>query len=98
MTSPTIVREDTPGGGRYVATVEGIADEGELTFRHKSPGIVVAAHTGVPAVFRGMGLGRALVTRMVEDARAQNFKIVPACSYVDAERRKHPEWADAFVG
>lgn len=96
MSGATIVREDAATGGRYVATVPGIAGEGELTFRRKSPDLVVAVHTGVPDAFRGMGLGRALVTRMVEDARAQHFKIVPSCSYVDAERRKHPEWADAF--
>lgn len=97
MASPKIVREDTPSGGRHVATVDGMADEAELTFRHKSPGVVIAVHTGVPDVFRGQGLGRALVARMVEDARAGHFKIVPSCTYVDAERRKHPEWADVFV-
>ena len=97
MTKPMIVREDTPEGGRYVGTIDGIAGEGELTFRHKGPGLVVAVHTGVPPVFKGMGLGRALVIRMVEDARAQKFKIIPSCPYVDAERRKHPEWADAFA-
>lgn len=92
----TIVREETAAGGRYVAKVAGIDGEGELTFRRQGAGIVVAVHTGVPDVFRGMGLGRALVTRLVQDARAEHFKIAARCSYVEAERRKHPEWADAF--
>lgn len=98
MGSSTVVitRETTETGGRYVARVEGIDGEGELTFTRQGPHVVVAQHTGVPDVFRGKGLARALVTRLVEDARAEGFKIVPRCSYVDAERRKHPEWADAF--
>ena len=32
----------------------------------------------------------------VEDARAEGFKIIPLCPYVNAQRRKHPEWADLF--
>lgn len=96
MTQATITREDHPARGRYVAKVEGIDAEAELTFSRASPTLIIADHTGVPEVFRGQGLGRQLVIRMVEDARAQGLKIVPLCPYVNAERRKHPEWADVF--
>jgi uncharacterized protein len=96
MNAPTITREDKPTRGRYVAKVEGIDAEAELTFSRASPTLIIADHTGVPEVFRGQGLGRLLVTRMIEDARVQGFKIVPLCPYVNAERRKHPEWADVF--
>ena len=96
MTQPKITREDGPTRGRYVATVEGIAAEAELTYRHTGPKLITADHTGVPDVFRGQGIGRALVIRMIEDARAQGVKIIPRCTYVQAERRKHPEWADVF--
>lgn len=92
----SIVREETAAGGRYVAKVASIEGEGELTFRREGAGLLVAIHTGVPDTFRGMGVGRALVTRLVQDARAEHFKIVARCSYVEAERRKHPEWSDAF--
>jgi predicted GNAT family acetyltransferase len=50
----------------------------------------------VPDALRGRALGRALITRLVEDARAEGFKIIPLCPYTNAERRKHPEWADVF--
>jgi predicted GNAT family acetyltransferase len=96
MTEPTITREDHPTRGRYVAKIAGIDDEAELTFSRASPTLIIADHTGVPDAFRGKGIGRLLVTRMVEDARAQGFKIVPLCPYVNAERRKHAEWADVF--
>ncbi len=96
MTEPTITREDHPTRGRYVAKVAGIDAEAELTYSRASPTLIIADHTGVPDAFRGQGLGRLLVTRMVEDARAQGFRIVPLCPYVNAERRKHAEWADVF--
>ena len=100
MTQPTIMakitREDGPTRGRYVATVEGIDAEAELTYRHTGPKAITADHTGVPDVFRGQGIGRALVARMVEDARAQGVKIHARCTYVMAERRKHSQWADVF--
>jgi uncharacterized protein len=98
--SPTdfvIAVETNASGGRYTARAVGIDAEAELTWRNVGSDTRIAAHTGVPDAFRGKGVGRMLVIRMVEDARNQGFKIVPRCSYVEAERRKHPEWADAFT-
>ena len=92
-----IAVETNASGGRYTARAAGIDAEAELTWRNVGTDTRIAAHTGVPDAFRGKGVGRLLVTRMVEDARSKGFKIVPRCSYVDAERRKHPEWADVFV-
>ena len=93
----TIEREDGAQGGRYVARIEGVAEEGELTWRRGAPGVVVAQHTGVPASLQGNGIAALLVQRLVADARAEGFRIVPACSYVAAQRKRHPEWADAFT-
>ncbi|MEM8958441.1 MAG: GNAT family N-acetyltransferase [Pseudomonadota bacterium] len=80
--------------GRYVLARDGA--EAEITFSVLSPQTIIADHTGVPDVMRGTGAGEALVAHMVEDARANGFKIVPLCPFVNAQRRKHPDWADAF--
>jgi predicted GNAT family acetyltransferase len=96
MSEPTIVREDRPTGGRYVARVDGTDAEAELTYSRSGPKLVIADHTDVPGVFRGQGLGRLLATRMVEDARRDGVKIYALCPFVKAERGKHPEWADVF--
>jgi uncharacterized protein len=96
MADVKITREDGTSKGRYVATLEGIEGEGELTFSKVNPQLIIADHTGVPDAFRGKGVARALVQRLVDDARAQGVKIIPLCPYVNAERRKHPEWADVF--
>jgi uncharacterized protein len=98
MADVTIAREDNPSKGRYVAKVAGVDGEGELTYSRVNPKLIIAEHTGVPDAFRGTGIGRALVARLVEDARAQGVKIIPLCPYVNSERRKHPEWSDAFQG
>ncbi len=96
MAEPKITRENHATRGRYVARVEGIDAEAELIYRRTSPTLIIADHTGVPDVFRGRGIGRLLATRMVEDARAEGVKISVRCPFVNAERKKHPEWADVF--
>lgn len=89
-----IAKEVAGSKGRYVLTRDGA--EAEITFSVLSPKTVIADHTGVPDALRGTGAGRELVEYMVADARKEGFKIVPLCPFVNAERRKHPDWADAF--
>ena len=89
-----IRREVTDTKGRYVIDLpEG---EAELTYSILSPHSIIADHTGVPKAAEGGGVGKALVERLEEDARAEGVKIVPLCPYVNAMRRRHPEWADVF--
>jgi predicted GNAT family acetyltransferase len=80
--------------GRYLFVTPDA--EADLTYSILSPQTVIADHTGVPDALRGTGAGLALVTKLVEDARAEGFKIVPLCPFVNAQRRRHPEWADVF--
>ena len=90
-----IIREQGPTKGRYLIRRNG--EEAELTYSVTSPTLIIADHTGMPDSFRGIGAGLALVTRMVADARAEGFRIMPLCPFVNAQRKKHPEWADAFA-
>jgi len=96
MAEVKITREEGPTKGRYVARVDGIDAEAELTYSRSSPTLIIADHTGVPDVFRGQGIGRLLATRLVEDARKERVKIYVLCPFVNAERKKHPDWADVF--
>jgi predicted GNAT family acetyltransferase len=96
MSEPVISREDAPTRGRYVARIEGIDAEAELTYSRAGPKLIIADHTAVPDAFRGKGIGRLLATRMVEDARSEGARIFALCPFVKAERAKHPEWADVF--
>ncbi len=96
MAELVITREERPTKGRYVARIDGMDAEAELTYSRSSPTLIIADHTEVPDVFRGQGVGRLLATRMVEDARKEGVKIFVLCPFVNAERQKHPEWAGVF--
>ncbi|QFT59124.1 hypothetical protein FIU94_09835 [Sulfitobacter sp. THAF37] len=94
MSEGEVSREETGSKGRYTIVVSG--HEAELTYSRLGPDQVIADHTGVPEALSGQGVGLKLVERLVADARAEGFRIVPLCPFVNAMRRKHPEWADAF--
>ena len=94
MSDPEITTEIEGSKGRYVLKKSG--EEAEMTFSILSPSMRIVDHTGVPDSLRGSGAGRALAEHLVADARTNGFKIVPLCPFVNAERRKHPEWADVF--
>jgi uncharacterized protein len=57
--------------------------------------------TVIPDVLTGLG-SSALNTRtrlracahMIADARANGFKIILSCQYVQAQYMRHPEWTD----
>jgi uncharacterized protein len=90
----TIAREQIGHKGRYVISHNGA--EAELTWSVTTPTLVIADHTYVPDALRGTGAGLAMVERLVADARAEGFKVIPLCPFVNATRKKHPEWADVF--
>ena len=97
MTDIVITREDGPKTGRYVARIEGIAAEGEIEFTYPGPGIISANHTRVPEAMGGRGVAGALLAFMLDDARANGFRIVPVCPYVRVQYAKHPECSDLFT-
>ena len=89
----TITREDGATRGRYVIHLApGVA--AEMTFATATDGTITIDHTGVPAEYEGRGIAAKLVNRAIADAREQGFRIVPVCSYVATQFRRHPEWAD----
>ena len=94
MSSITITRVDNDTKGLYVAQVDGVDEVGELTFSRASPSLVIVDHTGVPDSLRGKGVGSALAERVVADARAEGFRIVPLCPFFKAQAMRHPDWAD----
>jgi predicted GNAT family acetyltransferase len=89
----TIERVDEGERGEYRAHVPGSPHVARLTWLAKD-GARVANHTFTPSPLRGQGIAAMLVDALIADARAQGFRIVPACPYVEAAFRRHPEWAD----
>lgn len=98
MTDPIIEKEVRDNRhGRYVAHIDGIKAEGELTFTFRGPDRISADHTSVPDEMAGLGVAKALLDHMLDDARKNGFRIVPICPFVRKQYARHPEWADLFT-
>lgn len=95
MSDLTVHHDVDDSKGRYF--IRHAAGESELTYSISSPTLVIADHTAVAPGHEGEGIGRLLLDKLLEDARANGFKIVPLCPFVNAQRRRHPEWADLFA-
>ena len=91
-----VTRSEDGSKGRYEARVVGRDGAGELTFSRMSPTKVIADHTAVDDSLRGTGVGKALVERLISDARSEGFCIVPLCPFVRAQYKRHPEWSDVM--
>lgn len=98
MAEAEITRELAATSGRYVGRVAGVAGEAELAITRASPTLVSADRTFAPDAMRGTGVARALLDRLIADARSEGFKIIPRCPYVKAQLQRHPEWADVMQG
>lgn len=90
-----ITLEETETKGRYVYQEAG-RPEAEMTFSKAGEHMLIVDHTGVPEAYKGEGVGRRLMTRVVEDARTNKKNILPLCPFAAAEFRKHPDWADVL--
>lgn len=94
MAATAITHEDEGERGRYIARVDDSEVTGHLDWIARGPGVRVATHTIVPPAIGGRGIAGELVKALVADAREHGFRIEPACSYVEAAFRRHPEWKD----
>ena len=93
MADEIVVQHEQDGNsGRYVVYLPGGA-EAEMTYHRPRPGTIAIDHTGVPPAFRNLGIAMKLVEAGIADAQRDGTKIVPLCSYVAAQFRRHPQWA-----
>jgi uncharacterized protein len=98
MTAIAISLENTDERhGRYIARIDGLDGEAELVFTWRGDQLVSADHSFSPESLRGSGAALALVERLVADARARGFRIIPLCPYVRAKYAEHPDWADVMT-
>jgi predicted GNAT family acetyltransferase len=77
--------------GRYeMETEHGLA----IAVYHQLRDSLVFTHTEVPPADEGKGNAARLVKAALDDTRRRGLKIVPACSYMVAFVRRHPEYRD----
>ena len=93
MQPVSITRHGNDQSGEYRAHVPGAKAIGRLTWVLRG-GVRVADHTLVPPEIGGRGVALKLVEALIADAREQGFRIDPECSYIAAQFKRHPEWAE----
>ena len=50
-----------------------------------------ANHTYTPRALRGQGIAGKLYDAMITDAKAEGYKIIPGCPYIEVKFKRHPE-------
>jgi predicted GNAT family acetyltransferase len=74
---------------RFEATVDGHLSVADYQLRD---GELVMTHTFVPPELRGRGIAEKLVRAALDHARAEQIRVVPACSYVRTFIQRHDEY------
>jgi len=69
----------------------------EVTFRKSKDNALVLDHTYVSKALRGKGLGRILVDKVVEYARANKKKIMPTCPFAKDVLEGDGRYADVLL-
>ena len=82
---------DNERKSRFETTVDG--HTAELIYRRRGERLVLV-HTGVPEELEGRGIGAALVTAALGDARARGLTVVVHCPFARTWLRRHPDAAD----
>jgi hypothetical protein len=83
------VRHNEAASRYELDTPHGLA----IAVYREQAGSRVFTHTEVPPADEGHGFGAELVRAALDDTKARGLKIVPACSFVAAYVRRHPEFA-----
>lgn len=79
---------------RFLASVNGI--EAHLDYRLEGE-LMVITHTSVPDAIAGRGVAGKLTRAAFELARAQGWKVRPACSYAAGWAERHPEYGSLLA-
>lgn len=76
---------------RYSLMIDGV--EAYLTYERPKPNHRHITHTIVPDAIGGRGLGKKLVTRVMEDIIAAGETVSASCWFAKALIERTPEWA-----
>lgn len=59
--------------------------------------VMTITHTAVPVEVRGRAIASELVRAALDAARAEQWKVIPACSYADVWVKRHTAYHDVLV-
>jgi uncharacterized protein len=76
---------------RFEARVQ---DELAVLEYHASSNVIILNHTEVPQQLEGRGVGSVLIKHVLDEARANQYSVVPMCPFVAVYIRRHQEYRD----
>ena len=89
MENNSIEVHNNTEANRYEVELDG--DIAVLTYSQRGNQIAFL-HTGVPTELEGHGIANKLAYTALEDAKRNHQMVVPACPFVAAYIRRHPEY------
>lgn len=89
----SVDREDDGKKGVFTIYQNG-KKAGHMTYTWAGETKFIIDHTIVEEGFEGMGIGKRLVSAGVEFARNNHLKIVPLCTFANAQFKKNPDYKD----
>jgi len=84
---------DTKG---VAMAVENDRQAGTMTYSIAGPELIIIDHTEVDPAFKGRGIGKQLLYKIVEMAREKNIKIIPLCPFAGAMFKKIEDIKDVL--
>ena len=93
--SPDVQHETSGSIGRwFIDHADGVS---AMTYFILSPQQIIADHTEVAAGHEGEGVGLRMLDAVITAARAQRYCTMPPCPFVNARRKRHPDWLDVLA-
>ena len=90
-----IEQKDTRPVGEFIASADG-KEAGKLFYSWTGIDTIIIKHTETYPEFAHQGVGRSLVSAVVDLARKKNIKIIPSCLFAKGLFKKSPEWKDVL--
>lgn len=69
---------------------------GKMTFSIPASDFIIIDHTEVDPAFKGKGVGKQLLYKIVDMAREKNIKILPLCPFANAQFKKLTDIQDVL--
>ncbi|NLA62191.1 MAG: N-acetyltransferase [Bacteroidales bacterium] len=88
------ITEDQTKGSAVAKENELIA--GKMTYSIASANFIIIDHTEVDPSFKGKGVGKQLLYKIVEMARERDIKILPLCPFANAMFKKLADIQDVL--
>jgi predicted GNAT family acetyltransferase len=92
----TVQHEESGSKGAFF--IEGAGNEriAQMTYSRTNESMIIVDHTEVHESLSGQGVGRMLLTALVDWARSSGTKVVPLCPYAKAQFDKNESLRDVL--